>query len=78
MNFKTLGTSLGVIFLLLGFFSLVLMMVGIKLSFLQWIDAGGRLTGFVLKLSMAVLGGTLIALAQTNWKEERKIPENAE
>lgn len=76
MNFKVIGTSLGVILFLLGFFSLVLNFVGVKMSFLLWIDKGAAITGFVIRLTMIILGGVLFTLAQTDWEKERKIPGN--
>jgi len=67
---RVFAIAFGTIMMVLGFLSLVLSLVGVKLSFLVFIDAGGRLLGFVMRLLMIVLGVVSVALAQTNWKEE--------
>lgn len=74
MNFKVIATVIGIGLLLLGFFALVLSFVGVKLSYLLWLDSAGALAGFVLRLVMIILGGVLVTLAQTDWEKERKIP----
>lgn len=53
-----------------GFLALALSMVGLKLSFLTWIDAPGPLVGFLLRLIMIVSGIVIIYLAQTDFKGE--------
>lgn len=65
------------IFLLLAFFlfifgasALVLSLVGVKLSFLLWLDAGGPLLGFVLRLLMLFGGVTIAWLANHNWEAD--------
>ena len=76
---RTVAITLGVIMMILGFLALILSLVGLKLSFLAFIDSGGRLLGFVIKLMMIVIGIVILALAQTNWNEEmnpgRQLPE---
>lgn len=53
-----------------GFLALILSLVGLQLSFLTWIDAPGRLFGFVIRLVMIIVGIVIIYLAQTNFKGE--------
>ncbi len=53
-----------------GFLALILSLVGLQLSFLTWIDAPGRLFGFVARLVMIIVGIVIIYLAQTNFKGE--------
>ncbi len=67
---RTVATVFGIISCLLGFFALVLSLVGVKLSYLLFIDSFGPLAGFVIRLSMIVLGMALVALGQTDWQRE--------
>ncbi len=48
-----------------GLFALILMLVGMQLSFLTWIDASSQLLGFVIRLVMIMVGIVLIYMAQT-------------
>lgn len=48
-----------------GLFALILMLVGMQLSFLTWIDAPSQLFGFVIRLAMIMVGIVLIYMAQT-------------
>ena len=73
MSSKSLFAILGFLFIIVGMLALILMLVGIQLSFLTWIDAPGRLTGFVIRLLMIIIGFVMIALTQTDW---RNIEEN--
>ncbi len=62
---------LGFVLAGLGLYSLILMMVGVQVQPLVWLDNWGALTGFVLRLLMIMAGATLIALSTTNWARER-------
>ncbi len=53
-----------------GFLALVLSLVGVKLSFLTWIDAPGPLFGFVMRLLMILVGIVIIYLTQTDFEGE--------
>ena len=68
MALKSIYAILGFVLIILGFLSLVLMLVGVQLSFLTWIDAAGRLGGFLLRLLMIISGFVIIALTQTDWR----------
>jgi len=72
---KVTGTIIGIVLALLGFFALVLSLVGIKLSFLVFIDGNGPLLGFVIRLLMIVFGLVIVTLAQTDWTKEMKIED---
>jgi hypothetical protein len=61
-------TLVGFILAGLGFFALVLSVVGAKLSFLLWIDAWGAGVGFVIRLLMILVGIIIIYLAQTDFE----------
>lgn len=68
---KGLFTLIGFILFIIGFVSLVLSMIGLQLAFLTWLDAPGRLFGFVARLVMIIGGIVLVALAQIDWERER-------
>lgn len=61
-------TLVGFILAGLGFFALVLSVVGAKLSFLLWIDAWGAYVGFVIRIMMILIGIIIIYLAQTDFE----------
>ena len=62
--------TIGFLLFILGGSALVLSLVGIQLSFLTWIDAGGRLLGFIIRLLMIVGGIVIAVLANTDWRNE--------
>ena len=70
MKRKDLLTLVGFILFILGFTSLALSLVGIRWSFLSWLDHQA-VWGLVGKLSMVVIGLILVALAQTDFQAER-------
>lgn len=53
-----------------GLLALILNLVGLKLSFLQWMDAGGRLLGLVLQLVMSITGFIMVYFGQTDLSQE--------
>ncbi len=73
MTRKNLFAIIGFSMFIIGFLALVLMMVGVKLSFLTWIDAPGRLFGFIARLLMIIVGIMIIYFSQTNWRQEEAI-----
>lgn len=54
----------------LGFLAIVLSLVGLRFSFLAWLDAPGLLFGFVMRLLMIVVGIIIIYFAQTEQSAE--------
>ena len=65
---KGVYAIIGFSLFIIGFLALFLMMVGVQLSFLTWIDANGRLLGFIIRLLMIIAGAIIIYLTQTNWR----------
>lgn len=63
-NKKALYSIIGFLLFLFGFLSILLGMVGIKIVFLLWIDALGRLGAFLFKLTMIIAGITMIILTR--------------
>lgn len=59
-------------FLMLGFglMSLIFSMVGMQFTFMQWMDAGGRMGGFLLRLITIIAGVIILYMANTNFEEE--------
>lgn len=55
---------------LFGFMALALSLVGVQLTFLTWIDAPGKLFGFVTRLLMILGGIVIVVLTRTDWREE--------
>ena len=56
MTAKSIYAIIGFLLIIIGILSLVLMLVGVQLSFLTWIDASGRLAGLVIRLLMIICG----------------------
>jgi uncharacterized membrane protein len=69
---KNIFTIIGFLLFLFGLSALVLSLVGVKLSFLLFIDKGGAGLGFVIRLLMT-FGGIVIAwVSKTNWESENE------
>ncbi len=65
-KYKGITALLGFVLAGLGFLSIILSMIGLKFSFLTWIDAPGSLFGFVVKLVMILAGFVIIYLSLSN------------
>lgn len=63
-------TILGFLLLMMGVLSIVFSMIGLRFSFLAFLDAPGELFSFIVKLIMTFSGVIIIALARTNWEQE--------
>lgn len=63
---KALWTTLGFLMIILGFLSIGLSMVGLKLSILLWMEWFGPLPSFLLKIFLVLAGFVLVYLAQTD------------
>lgn len=59
----------GFVFLALGFLSLLLGGVGMRFSFLEWIDELGRLGAFIFKLGMLMVGFALLYVAKVDFND---------
>ncbi len=68
---KAIFTLIGFLFFVIGFLSLVFLLIGAQFSFLTWIDAGGRLLGFVVRLLMVIGGIVMVIITRTDWDGER-------
>jgi hypothetical protein len=69
---KNILIIIGFLLFLFGMSALVLSLVGVKLSFLLFIDKGGAGLGLVIRLLM-IFGGIILALlSKTNWKAENE------
>lgn len=69
---KAIYSLVGFVLAGLGFSSIVLSLVGAKLSFLVWIDGFGALPGFVIKLLMIITGIVIVYLARTDFSGEEE------
>ena len=70
MSKKGIYALLGFSLFIVGFLALFLILVGVQLSFLTWIDAPGRLIGFLIRIGMILSGAIIIFLSQTDWRKE--------
>jgi len=69
---KNLMTILGFTLVVTGFLSLILSLVGLKFSFLLFLETWGKGTGFVLKLLVLLLGFVLTFLGQSDFSGKGK------
>lgn len=69
---KTIYTLVGFVMAGLGFSSIILSLVGARLSFLFWIDGLGALPAFVVKLLMILAGIVIVYLARTDFSGEEE------
>lgn len=67
---KTIWVSIGFLLFILGFTALVLSLVGVKISFLLWLDYPGPLFGFLMRIFMIILGIVIVYMTVTDWREE--------
>ena len=75
---KGIFTLIGFLLFIIGGTALVLSLVGVKLSFLLWIDAAGGLLGFIIRIVM-MIGGIVIAVLSTgNWQEDDELNDKNE
>jgi len=66
-KYKNLLTILGFLLVVTGFLSMIVSVVGLKFSFLLFLESWGSLVGFVLKLLIIMTGFILTYLGQTNF-----------
>jgi len=71
MNKRTLFLVLGFALAGIGFYALFLMLVGVQISFLVWMDGAGMLYGFLGRLIMILVGAVCLVMGITDWKFER-------
>ncbi len=66
-------TSLTIIMFLLagtGLLALILNLVGLNLSFLVWMESGGKLLGLLLEILMTISGFVMVYFGQTDLSQE--------
>lgn len=68
-NRKGLWSIIGFLLMGFGFMSLIFSMVGMQFSFMQWMDAGGRMIGFLLRLLMIIAGIIILYIVNTDFEE---------
>jgi hypothetical protein len=66
-KYKNLFTIVGFLLVVIGFLSMIVSVVGLKFSFLLFLETWGALVGFVLKLFIIITGFILTYLGQTNF-----------
>ena len=64
MQKRDLQTLIGFILFITGFVALTLALVGIRISFLAWMDNINPVFGFVMKLVMILAGLIIVVIAQ--------------
>ena len=70
MKSKNSLRILGFLLFILGVLSFVFQLIGIYFSFLQWIDAAGRLLGLLIRIVMITMGLLLVYATNFNYEEE--------
>ncbi len=63
---KTALTIIGFLLFAVGLLALILSLVGLKLSYLTWIDASSRGLGLVIRLIMIFGGVSLMYVGKMN------------
>ncbi len=71
MNRRAIWTFIGFVILATGMMAVILSVVGIKFSFLVWLDDIGRLFGFVVKLLMIVFGAMIMVISRSDFSGEQ-------
>lgn len=72
MKNKGLLLLLGFVLFVLGVTAIIMSLVGVRWVFLGWLEMGGPLLAFVLKIIMSIAGVLLIVFSRTDWEQERK------
>jgi hypothetical protein len=67
---KAAWITVGFFLFIFGSSALVLSLVGVKISFLTWLDHPGALFGFLAKIFMVVAGLVTVYLTTSDWKAE--------
>ena len=62
--------ALGIILAGIGFYSLIVSLVGLSVTFLVWLNALGAGVAFVIKLLFVMVGFTLLYIGATDWSKE--------
>ena len=73
MNRRALFFAAGFALAGAGLYALIVSLVGLNVTYLQWMAPYGRLAIFVAQLAMIMVGATLIVLGATDWDKERRL-----
>jgi hypothetical protein len=76
MKNKSIWILLGFLLIIFGLTSLIMELIGIQWAFLKFLQFGGRLLAFILKILMVVGGFMMVLFARTDWEQERKESTN--
>ena len=66
---------LGFVLVVTGLTALILQVIGTQWVFLQFLEKGGRLFAFLVKILMVMAGFIIYALANMDWDREREESE---
>ncbi len=67
---KTSLTIMGFLLAGTGLLALILNLVGLNLSFLVWMESGGKLLGLLLEILMTISGFVMVYFGQTDLSQE--------
>jgi len=67
---KTSLTIMGFLLAGTGLLALILNLVGLNLSFLVWMESGGKLLGLLLEILMTISGFVMVYFGQTDLNQE--------
>ena len=67
---------LGYGLLTLGLTAIIIQVIGLHWYFLGWLEMGGRLLAFIIKILMTIAGFLIIFFARTDW--DREVKESSE
>lgn len=69
---KALWLTIGFLLFIIGFTALVLMAIGVQLSYLTWIDVAGPVFGFLIRILLIVGGIVIVYLTATDWRNQEE------
>ncbi|MEO1258349.1 MAG: hypothetical protein AAFZ15_06115 [Bacteroidota bacterium] len=69
---KTIWVTIGFILFIVGFTALVLSLIGVKLTYLTWIDKPSSLFGFIIRILMIIGGVVIVYLSVTDWRNQEE------
>lgn len=78
MNKRVLYTVGGFALAGAGLYALIVSLVGLNVTYLNWLAPQGRFAVFMAQLVMIMLGAVLIVLGATDWEKERRLIERFE
>ena len=69
---KTIWVIIGFLLFIIGFTALVLSLVGVKLTYLTWIDKPSAMFGFLLRILRIIGGVVIVYLSVTDWRNQEE------